>query len=393
MIILLLAVPDLRTVAAEPVSAAAGDNDAFAGELYGKLRTVQGNLFFSPYSISAALAMAYAGARENTAKQMAEVLHFGPQEQFHAAFGALQTAINEVQKAGQVKLNVANSLWIQKDYALQDSFLDITGKHYGATPFIVDFVGATEPARQKINTWVEDKTQDKIKELIKPGVLDAMTRMVLANAIYFKGDWASQFKKSATQDEPFSVAPAKTVSVPLMYQENDFGYRETSQYQALTMPYAGKALSMVVMLPKTADGLSALEADLTASHRAVASRSGQRKVRVYLPRFKMTSEFGLGDTLISMGMTDAFDGGKADFSGMSGKKDLCISAVIHKAFVDVNEEGTEAAAATAVVMKRTAMAIEPEPAVFRADHPFLFLIRHDASGAILFMGRVVNPAP
>ncbi|NQT51969.1 serpin family protein [bacterium] len=385
------------TVLAAPpaadVKGVVAGNNAFALDLYAKLSQEKGNLFFSPYSISTALAMTYAGARGNTETQMATALHFGlGQEPLHAAFHNLLEATRGGDKRGY-QLSVANALWGQQGYGFLDQFLKVTQAHYGAGLRQVDFRGATEAARQRINLWVEKQTNGKIKDLIQPGILDELTRLVLTNAIYFKGDWASQFKKAATRDAPFTLAGGKTTTAPLMYQRQKFGYAESRDAQALEMPYVGEDLSMIVLLPRKADGLAALEASLSADtlNGWLGRMRHPRTVRVYLPRFKMTSAFRLGQQLKVMGMPDAFNARKADFSGMDGREDhLYIAAVIHKAFVEVNEEGTEAAAATAVVMKARSARIPRDP-VFRADRPFLFLIRHKPTGSILFMGRVADP--
>jgi len=367
-------------------------NTAFACDLYGKLKAQEGNLFLSPYSISTALAMTYGGARGDTEAQMAKALHFGlAQEELHPAFAALEAGLASVQKKGKVKLSIANSLWPQKGYKFLPDYLDLCKKHYGTTITPLDYAKAAEPARKSINMWVEDKTNKKITNLIAPGVLGALTRMVLVNAIYFKGDWASQFKAEATQKQPFHVSGSQTVEASLMHQKREFGYSENNELQVLELPYAGDDLSMIVLLPRKTDGLAGIEAKLTAQNLAAWTGKLHRpKVEVFLPKFKMTSQFSLNDKLAALGMTDAF-GDKADFSGMNGKRDLYISAVIHKAFVEVNEEGTEAAAATAVVMTLRSAPIERPAPVFRADHPFLFLIRDNASGSILFLGRIVDP--
>jgi len=378
---------------ASPADAAAvsAGNTRFALDLYRQLRAAEGNLFFSPYSISTALAMTYAGARGTTQQQMAETLHFMPDGQMlHPAFSSLQSQLKQEQGKGQIELSVANALWVEKGFSLLKYFTDLTGRYYEASVNQVGFKNETERARLQINAWVEDITKNKIQELIKPGVLDSLTRLVLTNAIYFKGNWARRFKKDRTQEEQFWMAPGKAVMVPMMNQQDEFGYLEDAMLQALEMAYAGDTLSMVVLLPRKADGLHELEAALTAE--ALASRLDsirKREVRVCLPKFTLTSQFELAKTLGAMGMPEAFSG-TADFSGMTGGKDLYISAVVHKAFVDVNEEGTEAAAATGVAMRLTA-APAPPP-LFRADHPFIFLIRHKPSGSILFLGRVVNPA-
>ncbi len=366
-------------------------NNTFALSLYGELREQEGNLFFSPFSISAALAMTYGGARGNTAAQMEQVLHFEvTTERLHQAFSQLTEQLNAQGKKGGYQLSVANALWGQQGVGFLKKFLDLTEKHYGAGLRQVDFAAATEAARKTINAWVEKETQGKIKDLIQPGVLNALTRLVLTNAIYFKGTWAEQFDKKATRDAPFTLATRQQVKVPMMHKTENFGYTEAEDFQALELAYAGDDLSMVIFLPREVDGLAALEKKLSLENlESWLGGLRRQTVQVSVPRFTMTSEFGLQDVLKSLGMTDAFSGA-ADFSGMTGRRDLFISAVIHKAFVDVNEEGTEAAAATAVVMM-TSAAPRP-PVVFRADHPFIFLIRDNASGSILFIGRLVNPA-
>jgi serpin B len=374
-----------------PNDSVAGNN-AFAIELYQKLKNADGNLFFSPYSISTAMAMTYAGARANTEKQMSAAMHFdGDQKKFHAEFGEIQSHLNKYEKKGDVKLEVANSLWLQKDYAFLPAFLENTRK-YDAGLNYVNFKSETEKARIAINTWVEKKTNDKIKDLISPGMLDAMTRLVLANAIYFKGKWASPFDSSATKNMPFYGSSSGGVQVPMMCKsDHELGYMENSDIQCLEMPYAGNDLSMFVILPKKRNGLNELEKIFTEANLSVWTKGIRKeKVLVFFPRFKTLKSILLTKVLASMGMQDAF-GGSADFSGMTGAKDLFISDVIHKAFIDVNEEGTEAAAATAVVMKLLCAREESLPPTFRADHPFIFLIRDNQSGAILFMGRVMDP--
>ncbi|MCX6355409.1 MAG: serpin family protein [Candidatus Aureabacteria bacterium] len=365
-------------------------NTSFALDLYGRLRKEEGNLFLSPYSISTALAMTYAGARGETEKQMAKVLRLPlEQKQLHLAFSELQNKLNEDGKKGAYELSVANALWGQKGYPFLKDFLAMIKNSYGGGLNEVDFIKATESARTTINTWIEKKTNNKIKEIIAPGVLNDLTRLVLTNAIYFKGKWATQFEKKNTKEAPFILADGKKVNIPMMYQKSDFRYMEKEGCQILELPYKGDALSMLLLLPGKTDGLPALESRLVRDGPGgwLASMQGKREVVVYLPKFTMTKEFMLADVLRAMGMTDAFSLPPADFSGMTGKKDLFISAVIHKAFVDVNEEGTEAAAATAVVMRASSV----QMTVFRADHPFLFLIRDNRSGSILFIGRVVNP--
>jgi serpin B len=366
-------------------------NSAFAFGLYEKLKNEEGNIFFSPYSISTALAMTYAGARGKTEEQMGTTLHFTlDQKQFHPAFARLEAQLKAIQEKGDIELNIANALWTQEDYVFLSEFLRVIERNYGAVLNSVDFKRAYEEARKKINAWVEQKTKDKIKDLIKPGVLNSLTRLVLTNAIYFKGKWKSQFKKCRTKENPFWLSANKSIEAPMMTQKSQFRYVENDSLQILEMPYVGSDLAMVVLLPRKVDGLTQLEADLNIENLHMwIGHLRKQEVSIFLPKFKMTSQFRLSETLASMGMPDAF-GGNADFSGMNGKKDLFISAVIHKAFVDVTEEGTEAAAATAGVISLTSAPSKPPP-IFRADHPFLFLIHDNRSGSIIFVGRIVNP--
>lgn len=380
-------------------------NNKFALELYAKLRGGGANLFLSPYSISTALAMTYAGARGETESQMAKVLHFptianpvaeppatpaANRRQFASVFGKIVEDLNAGGEKGGYELRVANALWGQKQYGFLEEFLELIKSNYDGRLNEVDFVGAAEVARKTINAWVEKKTNDKIKNLIPKGVLDSMTRLVLTNAIYFKGNWARQFKEEMTEDVPFTLTDGEKIDAAMMNQTAEFGYAETDTFQGLELPYVDNELSMIILLPKKSDGLSDLEKALAPKNLSEwLAKLRKRKVIVSVPRFKMTSKFSLASVLKSMGMTNAFSA-KADFSGMNGRRDLFISAVIHKAFVDVNEEGTEAAAATAVTMRLTSIAPTQMP-VFRADHPFLFLIRDNQSGSILFIGRIMNP--
>jgi len=381
-----------KTVEFEGVSVVKGNN-SLALELYGQLAKKKGNLFFSPYSISTALAMVYAGAREATEAQMAQTLHFKlDQGAIHAGFADLEAQINTAQKRGNVELNVANALWIHQDYPILSDYLDVTTKNYHAGVHNVDFASATEETRREINSWIEDKTNNKIKELIKKGSINSLTRLVLTNAIYFKGQWDSPFVNKWTKEEPFWLSTDKSVDVLLMNQTHEYGYAKNDKLQIIELPYAGNDLSMIVLLPNEVDGLSQLEEDLNVGNlNTWMNPLREIEITVYLPKFKMSSEFKLSEDLSIMGMKDAFDPEMANFSGISPGR-LCISKVIHKAFVDVSEEGTEAAASTAV-FTGDLMASQnfPQPPVFRADHPFVFIIKHNTSGSILFIGRVINP--
>jgi serpin B len=368
-------------------------NNAFGFDLYQELKREKGNLFFSPYSISTALAMTYAGARGQTEKEMAEVLHFSlEQEPLHSSFSKLQSELNTIQAKGHVKISIANSLWAQEGYHFLDTFFNLNKKYYGAGLNFVDFATKTEATRKTINIWVENKTQQKIKELLKRGMIDSLTTLVLCNAIYFKGNWASQFDKERTTEVNFYISPEKTIKAPMMSQKSEFKYKNFDNFSAIELPYEGNNLSMIIFLPKKVDGLADFEQSLTydnvKSWIDQLSKSHKREILVSFPKFKTTCEFQLAEVLAEMGMPSAFLLPPANFSGMTGRKDLFISKVIHKAFVDVNEEGTKAAAATAVIMKKVAISI---PLTFRADHPFVFLIRENRTGSILFVGRIVNP--
>jgi serpin B len=336
--------------------------------------------------------MTYAGARGNTETQIAQVLHFAPgQERLHATFAALETRLNSIQKEGHIWLSVANSLWPQKRYPFLQEYLALIRERYGVVITVVDYTTEAETARKMINEWVETRTESKIAELIKPGVLNPLTRLVLVNAIYFKGNWASKFDAKVTDNAPFWVTATNSISVPTMNQTRKLLYAQADGIQILELPYAGNDLSMIVLLPKKVDGLAELQEAMTPERlEKWTSNLEETEVVVFLPRFKMTSEFRLDATLASMGMPDAFDDAKANFAGMDGRPDwLYIAAVLHKASVDVNEEGTEAAAATAVVI--ATKSFPQPPVVFRADHPFIFLIRDNVTHSILFFGRVVKP--
>lgn len=372
------------------LQAAVAGNNGFALDLYSMLKKEEGNLFFSPYSISSALAMTYGGARGDTAEEMAKALRFAlGADRIHPAFAELNTALAQIQKRGQVQLHIANSLWPQKNYRLLPEYLTLTKRYYGVSVTPVDFAKSAEEARKLINRWVEDRTNEKIRDLIGPGALDPVTVLVLVNAIYFKGNWASQFDPKRTAECDFSLLDDAKARVSMMYQKGKFGYGEIEGAQLLELPYVGKELSMVLILPAKPEGLSKVEDQLTPDNLGSwVSRLSEQDVNVYLPKFKVTwGTFELNKPLQALGMRKAFGSG-ADFSGMDGTNTLFIGLVLHKAFVEVNEEGTEAAAATAVVMKRSA----PKIPIFRADRPFLFLIRDNVTGSILFIGRILDPS-
>jgi len=375
------------------------DNSRFAFDLYGKAASTPGNLFFSPHSISTALAMTYAGAQGGTREQMRTVLHFsGEDPVLHDGFATLLGQLAEAGNRNGCTLRRANRLWAQQGYPFSGPFLELTRKSYGAEAVTVDYRTNPGVAISAINDWVAKATEKKIQNIVSSDSIKQDTRLVLTNAIYFKGDWKQQFKASQTKEEPFFTAPDTKAPVQLMRQLHSFPYAETDSLQAVELPYIGR-LSMIVVLPKKIDGLPELEQTLALDgYEKWLTTMGSREVALFLPRFRMEYEINLTETLKAMGMSDAFGEtanffGMADMSNPKAKEEpLYLSAVLHKAFVDVNEEGTEAAAATAVVMSKSAVSIPNPPVVFRADHPFLFLIRDMRSGSILFLGRLVQPA-
>lgn len=395
--------------------AAAQAVNAFALDLYGELRKQEGNIFFSPYSVSAALAMAYTGAAGKTESQMAKTLHFSlGQAKTNEAFRTLNEQVLAAGHGKGAELNIANALWAEKSFAFKKEFLESVRTNFAQQsgwfsriPVInvalgaiwsddqgslrqVDFRNAPEAARNTINSWVEQQTDNKIKDLFGPGSIAADTKLVITNAIYFKGFWESQFKKNRTKDDPFYLLDGTKVTIPMMMQTASFGYAEETGLQVLEMGYKGGELAMVVLLPSKERRFDDFEQSLTAEKvNQWIGNLKNRLVDVHFPKYEMTSSVQLPALLTKLGMTDAFSLRNADFSGMTGGRDLFIEKGIHKAFVHVYEEGTEAAAATGWSFRYTGA--PPRPVVFRADHPFVFLIRHKPSGCILFLGRVTKP--
>lgn len=377
----------------DAIGTLSASNNEFAIELYHQLRSQSGNLFYSPFSISQALAMTYAGAKGGTETQMASAMHFDlAQADLHAAFNALSaTLASRVGDSDQggFELNIANALWGQHGFGFQPEFLDTLALNYGAGMQAVDFA-ASDAARQTINDWVAEQTRDKIQDLIPEGVLNELTRLVLTNAIYFKAAWLLPFEESATQDDTFDLLDGSEVQVPMMRQVESFGYLKAEDFEAVELFYEGRELSMVILVPDE-DQFTAFEQNLNAATiQSFINQLSVERLDLSLPKFKVESSFGLAETLAAMGMPDAFDVVKADFSGMTGQPDLYITDVVHKAFVDVNEIGTEAAAATGVVMGLKSMPTG-EPIEVKIDRPFLFVIRDVQTGAMLFFGRVVQP--
>ncbi|XP_067223916.1 leukocyte elastase inhibitor-like isoform X2 [Chanodichthys erythropterus] len=367
----------------------------FALNLFQKIRdgNASGNVFYSPLSISAALSMLSLGAGGNTASQMTRTLQFPEAEgEIHAGFTKL---LSEMNKAGApYALSLANRLYGEQSCRFVEKFLSDTKSLYQAELETVNFIGQADAARVNINSWVEKQTQEKIKDLLAKGDVNSLTKLVLVNAIYFKGNWERKFRKKHTRDDQFKLNKNESKPVRMMSQKAKFplAFIPEMNCQILELPYVGKELSMLIMLPNTMEddttGLQKLESALTYENFMEWTRPDMMdllEVKVSLPRFKMEETYNMNDLLISLGMVDAFDLQKADFTGISPSEDLVLSKVVHKSFVEVNEEGTEAAAATGAVVANCL------PTRFCANHPFLFFIRHNPSKSVLFCGRVCSP--
>ncbi len=385
------------------LAALADGNSAFAFDLYHALRGQDGNLFYSPHSISLALAMTHAGARGETERQMADALRFTlPRDRIHPAFNALDQELAsrgdglQEEDGEGFRLNIVNAVWGQRDHPFREPFLDVLAESYGAGVRQAGFREMPDESRLAINDWVAENTEDRIKDLIPPGVINPLTRMVLTNAIYFNASWTYPFHEADTRQRPFHLLDGGSVDVPMMRTSEDFGYAAGDGYQAVDLPYAGNELSMTVLLPDEGRFREFEESLDTALAQRIIADLWFRRVTLDLPRFEFESEFQLSETLKFMGMSDAFDSAASDFSGMDGRSCLAgdpeclfIREVVHKAFVSVDEAGTEAAAATAVMMQ--AESAPPDPISVTVDRPFIFLIRDGETGAILFIGRVEGP--
>lgn len=369
-------------------------NNVFALDLYQSLRSENGNLILSPFSISLALAMTYSGARGETEAQMADVLNFSGQEQTHAAFNALDLTLEDnpltLDKDQEpMQLSIANSVWAEQTFTFLPDFLDTLSVNYGAGIHLLDFINKPEPSRKEINDWVSNETKDKINNLLPENAVTPDTKMVLVNAIYFKVDWLDPFDADDTYDGTFKLLDGSEVIVPMMGQRMDIPYVVGDGYAAADLPYAGESAVMTLLVPdegRFEEIESQLSNDLL---KEVLASLTIADVTLRMPKFEYESSFSLSDSLAGLGMPLAFDDGQADFSGMTDQQDLYIGNVIHKAFVAVDEKGTEAAAATAVIMEG-ATAMQPENMLY-IDRPFLFFIRDVETGQILFVGRVLNP--
>ncbi len=385
-------------------------NNSFAVDYYNKLDSGKNqsgkNLFFSPFSISTALAMTYEGADGLTAQEMRNVFYFSENDdERRAAFANVYNNLNESALKGNYKINIANALWNEQTYTFKESFYDTVKNYYYGKSTPVDFINAPEEQRLKINSWVEDQTNKKIIELLpEKSILDD-TRMVLVNAIYFKGDWNTQFKKEDTKENDFFVSEEETTIAQMMYQNNNFNYYENDSFQYVELPYKGGDLSMIIGLPteiysdcgeELTDCSTGTEINYNFSIPnasellEVKSKMSLEKVEIYLPKFKFNTAYKMSKDLKEMGMLQAFSN-NADFSKMDERRETKIDEIYHQAFVEVNEEGTEAAAATAIVMVQTTAVMPEEKIIVNANHPFFFYIQDNVSGEILFLGKIVDP--
>ncbi len=382
------------TVSESDLKTLVDGNNAFGLDLYQTLRSQDGNLILSPFSVSLALAMTYAGARGETETQMADVLNFGPQDQVHNAFNALDLALEETpivldKDQEPMQLSIANSVWAEQTFTFLPDFLDTLSVNYGAGIQLMDFINSPDPSRKIINQWVSDETKDKINNLLPENSITSDTKMVLVNAIYFKADWLSPFDANDTYDSSFKLLDGSEVTVPMMGQQLYIPYFVGDGYAVAELPYAGESAVMTLLVPDEGR-FEEIEAQIDgAMFNEALANLAPADVTLRMPKFEFESPFNLSDALIDMGMPLAFDENRADFSGMTDQQDLYIGNVIHKAFVAVDEKGTEAAAATAVVMEG-ATAMMPEN-VLTINRPFLFFIRDVETGQILFIGRVLNP--
>lgn len=379
-------------VSSEAISTITNGNTEFATALYRQLTTGEDNVFFSPHSISLALVMTYAGARGDTAAQMADTLHFGLEgDDLHSAFNALDQLLasrSESEDLEGLELNLVNALWAQSELAFLPEYLDILAKDYGSGANRLDFLADPGGAREVINRWVSDQTNERIEELLPPTAITPLTRVVLTNAVYFNAAWRTPFDEDATADEPFYGLAGETV-VPMMHRRQHYRYGQADGITAVEVPYNGVDMSMFLFMPDEGE-LADFEQELsTETILSIIDEMGMRQISLGLPQFEMTTSASLAEVLPAMGMELAFTPGAADFSGMTGNPEFHISDVVHQAFVSVDERGTEAAGATAVIMMRMSNGGETPTVTF--DRPFVFLVRDNETGAVLFMGRFVGP--
>jgi len=388
ILLLLIIIQSTDSLKAQNKQIIVDNNNRFAIDVYKELKEDKSNLIFSPFSISTAMAMTYAGAENKTAKEFQKTLFFLEDKQlFHQEFNHLFDDITSGKKSS-VEFYNANSLWIQQNFKLKDEFLNITKKYYSSALYYTNF-NQKEKSAEKINGWVEKNTQNKIKNLIQPSALGSDTRLVLINALYFKGRWDKPFRKEKNSEEPFTTARNEEVTTTFMNGQIKTWYYKDCLKEIIEIPYTNKDYALMIILPKNYRKLKWVERFLSVRCLERYEKKKERyNVQIAVPRFAIGSEFNLKDIFKELGMEDAFTG-SADFSGMTEETKLYIDQVIHKAIIDVNEEGTEAAAATAVVMRKTSVLMEN--VTFKANRPFIYAIRNTKDGTIYFLGKIMNP--
>ncbi len=377
---------------AEPAEALSRDINKFSVDLYKKLIAEDKNALFSPLSISTAFGLAQQGAAGKTSEEMREALRLSvPRDQLAGAYAQLLNSLNEREADNAFKLHNANAIWVLKDYPIKEAFAEVAKTSFAAKAEHLPFQSQPQQSAERINSWIAEQTAGKITDLIPASAINDLTRLILTNAVYFKGTWQSQFKKPATSPRKFHQLKGEAVEVPTMHQTAQFRYTENEAVQVLEMRYKKCDLAMLILLPKTKDGLPALEMTLSEEQiRSLIKKLKPRRLEVAMPKFKLETKYGLSEAMQAMGMNRAFTPGAADFSGITDKEELFISAAVHKAYVDVDEEGTEAAAATGLMMQTTSALVAP-PTQFIADHPFIFMIRDTRAEVILFIGRLLDP--
>jgi serpin B len=379
-----LYLPVKAQVANQPSKA----NNQFTMELYHQLRKEPVNMFYSPLSISSAFAMTYAGAKGETANQMKQTLHFGPNnETFHSQYADLTKLLNKEKE--ELSLSLANAVWLQTGLNLNNNFSETITQHYGAGLKRTSFADDPAGSQERINKWVADKTNDKITDLLPRSAIKRSTQMILVNALYFKGAWQNPFKKEQTKEDTFYVFEKCVTKTQMMNQQLTTAYYEDDLAQVVELPYKGGDVSFVLLLPKKRFDILSVEKHFNEQvYQAYLQKMQRTRVKLSMPKFKMERSYSLAEPLQKLGMTQPFTS-NADFSGMTDETKLMIDKVLHKTFIDVNEEGTEAAAATAITMVKSSMVTNH--ATVEANHPFLFLIKDNKTSAILFMGRIMDP--
>jgi serpin B len=375
------------------IESLAESNNLFAADLFKQIQSKSENLIFSPYSIGTVLAMIYSGSGGKTAAEMSEVLYFPPQELLDPVESGMRESILATDTMQGTDFRLANAIWAQEDFSFLPDYLARVEKYYDAPLSLMDFVETSnrEESRKKINHWVEEKTNNRIQDLIQPGILDASTRLVLTNAIYFNGGWMFPFDTAATFPSLFHTSKQESIKTDFMHQTRSYPYYEDEEIQAVSLPYKNKRMALMVILPKSIEGWRLISQVINYERiNLVISGMGTREVQLALPKFRSELQINLRQELTSMGMGTAFSR-HADLSGMTGEENLYVDEVIHKAFIEVNEMGTEAAAATAAIIGLKSI-LRDDPVRFNADHPFVFFLLDRQTGCIIFTGRLVKPS-